>query len=140
MSYIIPPSRAIVSLRPGTVIAIPIVFPFYWHKGIVSDRAHNGKPMVFACSAKTGKVLEETWDQFAEGSDVTVEGYLGTLHPLLVIERARACIGKRYQFFVFNCEHFVYTAHGLELQSPQLQATGIVLTLLAAVAALTGRA
>lgn len=138
MTYRTDLSRSLASLPPGTVVSIP-VFLFYRHKGVVSERSYGGKPMVIACSAKTGKVQEETWDAFAEGKDVTMEGHLGRLHPLAVVQRARGSIGKRYDLFVWNCEHFVFYAHGLEPQSPQLATTGLITGLCLGLAALNVR-
>jgi hypothetical protein len=108
--------------QPGTVVSVTI-FLFYRHKGIVSDRWHNGKPMVFSASARSGGVREEPWGVFAEDRAVTVEGYPGKLPSWEVLRRARALMGSAYDLLTRNCEHFVAYVHGLKPQSPQLAAT-----------------
>jgi Lecithin retinol acyltransferase len=107
------------SLRPGTVVTV-LVFPFFRHKGIVSDRLIGGKPMVLSNSARTGGVAEEPWDVFAAGQPVLVEGYPGGLPPALVLYRARSRVGTKYHLLNWNCEHLVSYSHGLASRSPQV--------------------
>lgn len=127
------------SLTPGTVVSVP-AYLIFKHKGVISDRYWNGRPMVYACSAATGEVREETWETFTSGNDVTIEGYLGNLNPLHVVARARSCVSKKYDLFRWNCEHFVYFVHGLEPRSPQLAAVVTGAGVLLALAAIGARA
>jgi hypothetical protein len=106
---------------PGTVVSVPFLGVFR-HKGIVSDRFHNGAPMVISNSPNAGGVTEEPWDVFASGNQVTVEGYPSNLPPCTVVQRARARIGSRYQLFNWNCEHLVLYAHGQQPATPQVAA------------------
>jgi hypothetical protein len=110
------------------VVSIP-TFLIYRHKGIVSDRWHNGKPMIISNSARAGRVCEEPWDVFAEGHAVAGDGYPGGLPNYEVIGRARLLIGTQYDLFNWNCEHFVTKAHGLKPQSPQVAVTAAVAAL-----------
>lgn len=110
-----------VQLMPGTVVSVPLLGVFR-HKGIVSDRFHNGEPMVISNSPNAGGVTEEPWDAFASGNPVTVEGYPSNLPPRTVVQRARARIGSRYQLFNWNCEHLVSYAHGQQPATPQVAA------------------
>lgn len=111
--------------EPGTVVSVPI-FLLYRHTGIVSDRWHGGKPMVISTSARAGGVREESWDTFAQGRVVSVEGYPGNLPRWEVVRRARLLIGTRYDLLSKNCEQFVTFVHGLKPQSAQLAFTVLI--------------
>jgi len=122
--------------QPGTVVSIP-TFLIYRHKGIVSDRWYNGKPLIISNSARANGVQEEPWEVFAEGHIVKVEGYPSNLSNHEVVSRAQSYIGTQYDLFSWNCEHLVAVAHGLKSQSPQVAATvavaALCFTVLAAV-------
>ena len=136
MGSIMPAFSSLVipaSLRPGTVVTV-WVFPFFRHKGIVSDRFCGGKPMVLSNSARTEGVAEESWDVFAAGQQVLVEGYPGSLSPAAVVYRARALVGTKYHLLNWNCEHLVSYAHGMAPRSPQV-AIVIAAALIAGLAA-----
>jgi hypothetical protein len=120
--------------QPGTVVSIPILL-FYRHTGIVSDRWHGGKPMVVSTSVRSGGVREESWDTFAQGRVVTVDGYPGGLPSWEVVRRARSLIGAQYDLLARNCEHFVTFVHGLKPQSAQLALTVVVALCIGALAA-----
>lgn len=107
---------------PGTVVSVPIILG-YRHKGIVSDRWHNGRPMVISNSNRGGGVVEESWDSFCQGRAPAVEGYPGNLPCYQVLSRARLCVGKGYRLLDWNCEHFVMYAHGLKPESWQVLVT-----------------
>lgn len=108
--------------QPGTVVSIP-TFLVYRHKGIISDRWYNGKPMIISNSARAGGTYEEPWDVFAEGHIVTVESYPSDLPNHEVVNRARSFVGTQYDLFSWNCEHLVTVSHGLKSQSPQVAIT-----------------
>ncbi len=106
-------------LRPGTVVSV-WVFPFFRHKGIVSDRFFGDKPMVISNSARVGGAAEEAWEVFADGQPVHVEGYPSSLPSWTVVHRARAFIEAKYDLLTWNCEHLTSYAHGLAPRSPQV--------------------
>lgn len=108
-------------LIPGTVVSVPLLGIFR-HRGIVSDRFHDGKPTVISNSAPSGGVAEEPWDTFAAGAEVAVEGYPSDLPPYAVVQRARGRIGSSYKLFNWNCEHLISYAHGQRPASPQVAA------------------
>lgn len=110
---------------PGSVIHIWFLGALR-HKGIVSDRWCNGKPMVIANARRKG-VREITWDSFTEGLPWYVEVPPSGLPPCQVVYRARCLIGRPYDLFTFNCEHFVATCFGLPPASPQI-AGAVLLT------------
>lgn len=110
---------------PGTVVYVKFL-GFFRHKGVVSDRFRYGKPMVIASSQASNGVVENGWDEFADGKQVFTEGYPSRLSPQEVLWRARSMIGERYSVLTSNCEHFVRRCHGLTPESPQ--AAAVLLT------------
>jgi hypothetical protein len=124
---------------PGNVVWI-VTHLLWRHKGIVSDRWHNGKPMVISASARAGAVCEESWDVFSDGKQVFDGGYPSQLPQWDVLHRARMLIGRRYQLIEFNCDHFVALAHGdEEPRSPQLAGTMTIALLAVLVRVATAR-
>lgn len=112
-----PPAGSIVSV--GTHL-------FYRHKGIVSDRWHNGEPLVISCSARAGGVVEEPWTVFAQDGAVRVDQRLDTLEATQAIHRARRLSGKPYDVFAWNCEHLITAVRGQPPHSPQLAVTLVI--------------
>jgi hypothetical protein len=106
---------------PGMLVSVPVFGPFR-HVGLLGDRWIGGNLTVISCSRRRGEVVEESWDEFRQGQLVTLENYLGSRSPEVVLARAREAIGTRWNLVTFNCEHFVRRAHGVREQSPQLQA------------------
>lgn len=123
---------------PGTVVSVPIVL-WYRHRGVVSDRWHRGKPTVISGSGRAGSVCEESWDAFADGQVVNIDGYPSTLQPWDVLLRARRLIGTRYRLFDWNCDHVVAVAHGLKSESPQVAGTVAIAAIVALVLAASSR-
>lgn len=109
----------------GTVISVP-AYVFFRHKGIVSDRWYNGKPMVISNSARTGGVAEEPWDAFTSGQIWTEEGHPGNLPTREVLNRARSANHTQYDVLQWNCENFVAYCHGLPPTSPQLVRVALI--------------
>jgi hypothetical protein len=110
---------------PGSIVSVPLLVVFR-HRGVVSDRWYQGKPMVISNSGRTGGTAEESWDVFSGGQAVTPEGYPSTLPRYEVFHRARSCVGRAYNPLVWNCDHLTRYAHGMELQSPQVAAILLV--------------
>ncbi len=104
---------------PGTIV-YTLFLGVFRHKGVVSNRWWNGKPMVIANSLATRGVAEVTWDDFTAGQQGFVEGYPSNLSPLEVLYNARCMIGQPYNVASFNCEHFVAACHGQQPSSPQV--------------------
>lgn len=117
---------------PGTVIWIR-AYLFYRHKGIVSDRWYDGKPMVI-CNSPDYGVIEQTWDQFGAGQMPEPEGYPGKLPYWEVLSRARSQLGMPYHLFGSNCDHLKNFAHGIPVESEQLKATMVAFTFVGVVA------
>ncbi len=113
---------------PGAVIFVWFLGVFR-HKGVVSNRWWNGKPMVIANSWTSNGVAEIPWDEFASGAEVFNDGYPSNLSSMAVLFNARNLIGERYDAVLSNCEHFVCKCHGLPPRSPQLAIAVIVAVL-----------
>ena len=112
MSYTIP--KTIEDVSQGDVIYI-----YRWgiirHWGIVTSVG-----TVISNSGRHGGVIEQLFDDFSCGQMVKKVGYIGSLAPWDVENRARSAIGKGYEALFNNCEHFAYWAHGKRPQSPQV--------------------
>ncbi len=113
----------LLKLKPGSVISIR--YPFYKHFAIVSDRYTNGKPNLISLSHRTTGVQEEPWDLVVGNRPYEGSNIKGTDCTDVILKRARSYIGAniRYNLVTFNCEHFVRLAHGLAIQSKQVQQT-----------------
>ena len=121
---------------PGTVVSVPI-FAVYRHKGIVSSRWYNGKPMVISNSSRFGGVAEEPWDVFEQGRTVAIEQSPSAMPLHQVVSRAQSLIGTKYNLFNWNCEHLVTHAYGLRPHSLQIAIT-LVITAICGVLATVG--
>lgn len=106
-------------LAAGTVLRVNC--GIYDHVALLGDRFVRGERAILSFCAKGNGLVEETWSVFASGRDVTVDGYLGQLPPDVVMRRARSKSEQPYSWIGFNCEHFVRYAHGVVVESPQLQ-------------------
>ena len=104
----------------------------YHHYAIVSDRLHDGKPMLISLSYRTGSVAEEPWDEVVRGRSVRRSDLTSKFDAGEVLARARARIGNtRYNLLKNNCEHFVRDVMGLPARSRQVEhAAGIGVTAL----------
>ncbi|OJY54876.1 MAG: hypothetical protein BGP19_08665 [Thiobacillus sp. 0-1251] len=89
--------------------------------GLLGDHLIVGERSVLAFSAKEQGFVEQAFHAFAQGRQVRVDGYPGSLPPAIVMHRARLKRGQAYSWVNFNCEHFVHYAHGLPMESPQLR-------------------
>lgn len=106
-----PPAGTVIRVRHG----------LYDHVAMLGDHAVGGERAIVAFSAQAGGFVEQPFSAFARGQDVAIEGYLGSLPPAVVMQRARMKRGQVYSLADFNCEHFVRYAHGVPVESPQLR-------------------
>lgn len=107
------------TLPAGTVIRVNC--GLYDHVALLSDWPVNGERGVLSFSAQHGGLVEESISAFSARRNVTVDSYLGATPPAMVMQRARLKRGQAYSWTEFNCEHFVRYAHGVPIESPQLQ-------------------
>ncbi len=105
-------------LPPGTVVRV--WHGFYYHYGIIGPYEYVRERFVISHSGRRGGLVVEPFSEFSLGRDVFSEGYLGSLPPELVIERAMSHRGTPYSLTKFNCEHLIRFAHGVEPSSPQM--------------------
>jgi hypothetical protein len=124
--------------QPGSIVSTPMLLLFR-HTGIVSDQFSQGKPTVISNSARAGGVYEETWDDFAQGKKVYVEGRPSIGSGQEIVRRARTYIGTRYVLLKWNCEHFVACAIGKKVESKQLDAVVVALLACGVIWATTAR-
>lgn len=129
----------VTPLAPGTVVSVLVFTPWpVRHMGIVTGRRIGGRPTVISNSKKVGQVAEESWQDFAGGGAVRVEGYPGRHHHSVVLARAFSRLGHPWRLADSNCEHFVRWAHGVPAESPQVR-FGAATALLLAIGAVANR-
>jgi hypothetical protein len=110
---------------PGAIVSI--FNGLYNHYAIVSDRFHQGKPMLISLSKRVGTVAEEPWDICVSTNKVGLAREQGLINPIVVLGNARSMIGKlQYNLLDQNCEHFVRWAHNLKRESKQLQFAALI--------------
>lgn len=106
-------------LLPSTVLRLNR--GLYDHVAILGEYAWGGERQVLSFGPGPVSLVEMPFSQFANGSVVKVDGYLGQLAPEAVLAHARRLGSeRRYSWLGFNCEHFVRAAHGVAPESPQL--------------------
>ncbi len=123
----IPPER----LRPGTVVTVQMkgLFRLAHHFALVSGKkGPDGKPIVIANSGETGGPGEQNWTDFVKGRSYR-SFYPSNLASGTVLYNAYSMFGTHYDFFHWNCEHFVNACHGRPAQSHQIRG-GLVLAAL----------
>ena len=110
-------------LPAGSVISIH--YPLYKHFAIVSNCFTYGKPNLISLSHRTGRVKEELWDTVVGTQPYKPSKISGSDSTEVVLKRARSYINTniKYNLLTFNCEHFVRLAHGLPMESKQVQQT-----------------
>lgn len=99
--------------QPGDVVRVK-VNGFIEHEGIMTETGR-----VISNSRRKGGVREESVHDFCGGRQMIHVGPLSGLSPALVLSRARERLGKSYNAYHYNCQHFVRDCHGLRIKSPQ---------------------
>lgn len=108
-------------MRDYTLSSIVYVqFGLIRHYGIITGINELGEVLVVSNSKALGCVAEELLKDFSMGKQTVVEGYPSNCSSSYVIERARSQLGRKYELYSDNCEHFVRWAHHLKPESPQL--------------------
>lgn len=97
----------------GTVLKLD--FGTFFHYGVadgVGNVIHNSK--------KHRKVTKESYEDFADGKAIIVSE-ITSENPEQAVIKAERYIGMPYNLIRSNCEHFARLAHGLEVESTQIQ-------------------
>lgn len=116
-------ARMIHLFYTGHVISVNYLF--FEHVGLISGRVMRGEPSVISFSQAANGFCEQPLSEFVNGRAYKLKGYLGNLPVGEVLHRAFSLIKKPYSLIDFNCEHFVRYAHGIKIESPQMQAATI---------------
>lgn len=106
----------------GTKISVPIVPPFAFprHVGMLTCwETPQGELLILTTTVKRGVHLT-TVREFADGQQIRVDGYPGTLEPNVVMQRGYNIIGTPYS--KMNCDELVEYAHGRKVRSEQVEA------------------
>lgn len=97
----------------GTVLKLD--FGTYFHYGVA-----DGLGKVIHNSKKHLKVTEESYEDFAEDKEILVSDITSET-PAQAAITAKRYLGMPYHLIKSNCEHFARLAHGLEVESTQIQ-------------------
>lgn len=124
------------ALVPGTIVYVWFLGVFR-HYGVISDRWHDGLPMIYSNSLKDGRAVEITWREFCAGARYFVANYPSHLLPMEVLHNARALSDRPYNPWTWDCQSYVRACHGLPAVSTQGGIVGLLA--LAAVTALAAR-
>lgn len=108
----------------GTIVYVDILF--IRHYGIISDINKMGALKIISNSKKFGRVIEESLDDFSGSRKISECGFPSKYTSHYIVTRAKSLIGKQYNLFSNNCEHFVRCVHHLKPESPQIQIFAIM--------------
>ena len=86
--------------RQGEILSIN------WRMGVEHDGIYTAAGTVIAGSKRSGYVVEEDLNTFSGGRKIRSKGFPSDLSPAIVEASARSNIGKRYNLFGYNCQHF----------------------------------
>ena len=101
-------------LLPGGIIRVRF-YCLFWHKGVYmggNDVIHNAK--------KTG-VSRTSLNGFSRKKNICKDNAITSNDRAAVCRRARATVGRKYNFLIDNCEHFAREMHGLEKECGQFR-------------------
>ncbi len=86
--------------QPGDMVAVRFAVALS-HYGVITQRG-----TVISNSRKNGGVVEQSFEDFADGRSVRLCGRRDGLDAIAVESRARRAIGADYSVTHFNCSHF----------------------------------
>ena len=99
--------------QAGTTLKLD--FGTFCHFGIA-----DGEGNVIHNSKRRMMVTHDTEAEFSEGREILVSSITSENQGSAVL-RAMSYIGMPYNLMSSNCEHFARLAHGIEIESTQLQ-------------------
>lgn len=111
------------------------------HHGVVRGvyAVWNGYAVQIVHNLKGSGVTPSDWYQFADGGQVFLHARASSyLHLQQILARVDASIGKPYNLFSQNCEHFASFACNGKAESKSVQTAGVLTAVVVFVAALLG--
>ena len=127
-------------IQPGDWIRVYSTQYGVWHHGIVRRLVlvSGGIAVEVIHNTKGGGVAVADWYEFAGSNPVLLHRSPDSpTHATQVVARAEANVGKPYALFAQNCEHFSSFAFSGVAESESLQAVGVMIASVFAVAFLT---
>lgn len=93
------------------MIKIVIVYMgqgLYKHWALLSERTHQGRPLLISNTLRNGTVKEETWDQVVGHRPYKIITLQTGTPAYIILAKARGAIDQvKYDLIQYNCEHFV---------------------------------
>lgn len=121
-----------MDIRIGDKLSTPLPAGFK-HVGIFAGPLPGFRRAVIHNSKRNGRVVVEEWEEFCEGR-CSLEARAKPGKGGAVVERALTYLGRQYNLWKFNCEHFANKVQTGEATSPQLAAgvgiVGVVIALI----------
>lgn len=90
------------------------------HYGVCVGHDSRGEPL-FVHNTQAGGVVLSDRLGFAGRRTINIASRAGPGQALVVAERARSFVGKKYDLLFFNCEHVANLATTGRAESPQVQ-------------------
>ena len=109
-----------VELRKGDVVTVSR--GLYSHCGVVY--AGSGRRVKVVDNSPEEGVAVRSLTAFAKGGEVRITHRPASREVPAILERARDLCGERYDWLLYNCEHFVNEVLDREVESPQLRQWG----------------
>ncbi len=98
----------------------------YEHWALESESTYNGKPTLISNTQRNGHAQEEAWDKVVNGRPFKRISIKTNEPAQQIIDRARSSVGRvKYNFFSYNCEHFIRELLTGVAESKQLQKAAI---------------
>lgn len=113
-----------------------------WHHGIVRSiyRVWNGYAVQVVHNLKASGVTASDWYEFAGGGEVILHARASShIQVQQILARVDANIGKPYNVFAQNCEHFASFSFNGKAESKSVQTVGALAALAVIIAFLGGR-
>ena len=105
--------------RPGDTIQIWT--GCYWHLGIYVGNDKVIHAVKLYRSEYVFQVVRTSLRDFAGDNVVYINNAIASNDRAAVCRRARATVGRKYNFLIDNCEHFAREMHGLEKECGQFR-------------------
>lgn len=95
-------------------------------RGIIHPGIFDGWDGVIDNSATAQCVSRRSLIDFRAGGPFYRLGFRGEQNPDIVVQRAEAAIGRRYDFLFFNCKDFVREVEGRTLATLMAKSVAVI--------------